>query len=148
LVGALGPYIARDFALTASQKGLLVAIPILGGALFRIPLGILSDRIGPKKAGTIGQGIVLLPLVWGWLYGDTWPQLMALGLLLGVAGASFAVALPLASRWYPPHHQGLAMGIAGAGNSGTVLASLLAPRLAEAVGWHGGFGLALIPVAL
>jgi NNP family nitrate/nitrite transporter-like MFS transporter len=148
LIGALGVYIARDFGLTASQKGLLVAVPILGGALFRIPMGILTDRIGPKKTGTIGQLIVLLPLLWGWLYGDSLPQLIALGLLLGVAGASFAVALPLASRWYPPQHQGLAMGIAGAGNSGTVLASLFAPRLAEVVGWHGVLGLALIPVAL
>jgi MFS transporter, NNP family, nitrate/nitrite transporter len=52
----------------------------------------------------------------------------------------------LASRWYPPRHQGLAMGIVGAGNSGTVLASLFAPRLAEALGWHGVFGLALMPV--
>jgi NNP family nitrate/nitrite transporter-like MFS transporter len=111
-------------------------------------MGILTDRIGPKKTGTIGQLIVLLPLLWGWLYGDSLPQLIALGSLLGVAGASFAVALPLASRWYPPQHQGLAMGIAGAGNSGTVLASLCAPRLAEVVGWHGVFGLALIPVVL
>jgi NNP family nitrate/nitrite transporter-like MFS transporter len=148
LLGALGVYIARDFGLTASQKGLLVAIPILGGSLFRIPMGILTDRIGPKKTGMIGQLIVLLPLLWGWLYGHNLPQLMALGLLLGVAGASFAVALPLASRWYPPQHQGLAMGIAGAGNSGTVLASLFAPRLAEAVGWHGVLGFALIPVIL
>jgi NNP family nitrate/nitrite transporter-like MFS transporter len=148
LLGALGVYIARDFGLTASQKGLLVAIPILGGSLFRIPMGILTDRIGPKKTGMIGQLIVLLPLLWGWLYGHNLPQLMALGLLLGIAGASFAVALPLASRWYPPQHQGLAMGIAGAGNSGTVLASLFAPRLAEAVGWHGVLGFALIPVIL
>jgi MFS transporter, NNP family, nitrate/nitrite transporter len=148
LLGALGVYIARDFGLTASQKGLLVAIPILGGSLFRIPMGILTDRIGPKKTGMIGQLIVLLPLLWGWLYGHNLSQLMALGLLLGIAGASFAVALPLASRWYPPQHQGLAMGIAGAGNSGTVLASLFAPRLAEAVGWHGVLGFALIPVIL
>jgi MFS transporter, NNP family, nitrate/nitrite transporter len=148
LIGALGIYMARDFGLTASQKGILVAIPILGGALFRIPMGILTDRIGPKKTGMIGQLVVLLPLVWGWRFADNLPQLMALGLLLGVAGASFAVALPLASRWYPPQHQGLAMGIAGAGNSGTVLASLFAPRLAEVVGWHGVFGLALIPVIL
>jgi MFS transporter, NNP family, nitrate/nitrite transporter len=91
---------------------------------------------------------VLLPLLWGWLYADSLPQLIALGLLLGVAGASFAVALPLASRWYPPQHQGLALGIAGAGNSGTVLAALFAPRLAEIVGWHGVLGLALIPVVL
>jgi NNP family nitrate/nitrite transporter-like MFS transporter len=65
-----------------------------------------------------------------------------------VAGASFAVALPLASRWYPPEHQGLALGIAGAGNSGTIVAALAAPRLAEHVGWHAVFGLAAIPVAL
>lgn len=148
LIGALGVYIARDFGLTPGQKGLLVAIPLLGGALVRIPLGVLTDRIGPKKTGAIAQCIVVLPLLWGWRFGHDLPQLMALGLLLGVAGGSFAVALPLASRWYPPEHQGLAMGIAGAGNSGTVLASLFAPRLAEAVGWHGVFGLALIPVLL
>jgi NNP family nitrate/nitrite transporter-like MFS transporter len=134
--------------LTASQKGILVAIPILGGSLFRIVMGLLTDRIGPKKTGLIGQLVVLLPLIWGWRFADDLPQLMALGLLLGVAGASFAVALPLASRWYPPQHQGLAMGIAGAGNSGTVLASLFAPRLAEVLGWHGVFGLALLPVVL
>jgi NNP family nitrate/nitrite transporter-like MFS transporter len=148
LIGALGVYIAKDFGLTASQKGILVAIPILGGSLFRIPMGLLTDRIGPKRTGMVGQLIVLVPLLWGWLFADDVPQLLALGLLLGVAGASFAVALPLASRWYPPQHQGLAMGIAGAGNSGTVLASLFAPRLAEGLGWHAVFGLALIPVVL
>jgi nitrate/nitrite transporter NarK len=89
LIGALGVYIARDLGLTASQKGILVAIPILGGSLFRIAMGILTDRIGPKKTGMIRQLIVLLPLVWGWRFGNNLPQLMALGLLLGVALASF-----------------------------------------------------------
>ena len=148
LLGVLGVHIAGDFGLTASQKGLLVAVPILGGALVRIPLGVLVDRIGPKRTGILGQLLVTMPLVWAWLGGRSLPEMFALGLLLGVAGGSFAVALPLASRWYPPQHQGLAMGIAGAGNSGTVLAALLAPRLAEAVGWHNVFGLALIPVLL
>ena len=101
LIGALGVYIARDVGLTPSQKGLLVAIPLLGGALVRIPMGVLTDRIGPKKTGAIAQCIVLLPLLWGWRFGHDLPQLMAVGLLLGVAGGSFAVALPLASRWYP-----------------------------------------------
>ncbi|MCI0596607.1 MAG: MFS transporter [candidate division Zixibacteria bacterium] len=68
--------------------------------------------------------------------------------MLGIAGGSFAVALPLASRWYPRQHQGVAMGIAGAGNSGTVLASLFAPSLAEIMGWRNVFGIALIPVTL
>ena len=72
--------------------------------------------------------------------------MLLVGLLLGVAGASFAAALPLASRWYPPRFQGLAMGIAGAGNSGTALATFFGPRLALAWGWHAVFGLALIPL--
>ena len=148
LMGVLGVHIAGEFGLTAAQKGLLVAVPILGGALVRIPLGILVDRIGPKRTGVIGQLLVLLPLLGAWLWGRNLSEMLALGLLLGVAGGSFAVALPLASRWYPPQHQGLAMGIAGAGNGGTVLAALLAPRLAEAVGWHNVFGLALIPVVV
>jgi NNP family nitrate/nitrite transporter-like MFS transporter len=58
---------------------------------------------------------------------------------LGVAGASFAAALPLASRWYPARYQGLAMGIAGAGNSGAALATLFGPRLAQVWGWHAVF---------
>lgn len=148
LIGVLGVHIASSFGLTASQKGLLVAIPILGGSLVRIPLGILVDRIGPKRTGILGQLLVMIPLGWAWLFGRSLHEIMALGLLLGIAGGSFAVALPLASRWYPPQHQGLAMGIAGAGNSGTVLAALLAPRLAERVGWHHVFGLALIPVVI
>lgn len=148
LIGVLGVHIADDFGLTASQKGLLVAIPILGGSLVRIPMGILVDHMGPKRTGILGQCLVTIPLIWGWLLGRTFHEFMAIGLLLGVAGGSFAVALPQVSRWYPPHHQGLAMGIAGAGNSGAVLTALLAPRLAERVGWHNVFGLALIPVLL
>ncbi len=146
ILGPLSVYITNDFELSASQKGLMVAVPILGGALFRIPMGILSDRIGPKRTGLVGLLITLAPLIWGWLWANSLSQIMALGILLGVAGASFAVALPLASRWYPREHQGMAMGIAGAGNSGTVFAALFAPRMAETVGWHGVMGLAAIPV--
>ncbi|ANB61709.1 MFS transporter [Anoxybacteroides amylolyticum] len=84
---------------------------------------------------------------WGWKFADHLSELYVVALLLGVAGASFAAALPLASRWYPPQYQGLAMGIAGAGNSGTVLTTLFANRIAQHYGdWHIVFGLALIPV--
>ena len=69
LLGVLGAHVANDFGLTASQKGLLVAIPILGGSLVRIPLGILVDRIGPKRTGIVGQALVMIPLVWAWLGG-------------------------------------------------------------------------------
>jgi len=83
----------------------------------------------------------------GWRLAHTAAHFYVLGFFLGIAGASFAVALPLASRWYPPEYQGLAMGIAGAGNSGTLLATLFAPRIAERFGWAGAFGFAILPVA-
>jgi MFS transporter, NNP family, nitrate/nitrite transporter len=146
LMGVLGVYISKDFGLTPTQKGFMAAVPLLGGSLVRLPLGLLVDRIGPRKTGQIAQLIVILPLLGVWLFASSFNRLLAFGLLLGVAGGSFAVALPLASRWYPPKHQGMALGIAGAGNSGTVLASLFAPKLAEIFGWHTVFGLALIPV--
>ena len=148
ILGPLGVYISQDLGLSAAQKGLLVAVPILGGALLRIPMGILTDRIGPRRTGLTGLCLTLLPLVWGWLFADALGEVIVAGLLLGVAGASFAVALPMASRWYPPEHQGIAMGIAGAGNSGTVLTMLMAPRLAEHIGWHGVLGLAAIPILI
>ena len=148
LMGALGVFIAQAFHLTPGQKGLLVAIPLLGGAILRIILGIAADHFGPRKTGLAGLALTLVPLLWGWLHSGSTTDLVGIGLMLGVAGASFAVALPLASRWYPPQFQGLALGIAGAGNSGTVFGALFAPRLAEHFGWRAVFGLATIPVML
>lgn len=146
LLGALGTFIAEELGLSAAEKGLITAIPLLAGSGFRLVLGPLSDHIGSRRAGLIGLTLTVVPLLFGWLFAHSLADVVIVGILLGVAGASFAVALPLASRWYPPEHQGLAMGIAGAGNSGTVLAALVAPRLAAQVGWQPVLGLALVPV--
>jgi len=148
LLGALGNYIASDLNLSPTQKGLMTAIPLLGGSILRLVFGQLTDLIGPKKTGCLGLALTTLPLLGGWLWADSIGKIYCVGLLLGVAGASFAVALPMASRWYPAKHQGLAMGIAGAGNSGTLLATLFAPRLAEAFGWHTVFAIALVPLTI
>lgn len=148
MLGALGVFAAESLGLSSAQKGLMVAVPVLSGSLLRIPVGLLSDRIGARRMGVALLIGLYVPLLVGWLGATTFGSVLLLGLLLGVGGASFAVALPLASRWYPPGRQGLAMGIAAAGNSGTVLSNLLAPRLAVSVGWHGVFGLALLPVSL
>jgi NNP family nitrate/nitrite transporter-like MFS transporter len=92
--------------------------------------------------------LVILGLAGSWGFGvHSFARTLALGIVLGLAGASFAIALPLASRWYPPEHQGTALGIAGAGNSGTALAALLAPGLAVAFGWQNVFGLAAVVLA-
>ncbi|MFO0842579.1 MAG: MFS transporter [Gemmataceae bacterium] len=133
----------------ASDKYLMVALPILGGAALRLVLGVMTDRWGAKKTGLIGMALTAVPLLLGWLWVSSYGQMLLVGTLLGVAGASFAAALPLASRWYPPQYQGLAMGIAGAGNSGTALATMFAPMIAATTGdWQFVFALALLPLAV
>jgi NNP family nitrate/nitrite transporter-like MFS transporter len=149
MLGPLGVQIATDLGLSHAQKGLMVATPVLAGAILRIVMGLAVDHLKPKMAGAIGQVIVIVTMFVAWYFGiHSYEQTLILGVFLGVAGASFAVALPLASRWYPPEHQGTALGIAGAGNSGTAIAALVAPSLAIAFGWTNVFGLALIPLVL
>ena len=149
LLGPMAVQIATDLGLTTQQRGFMVATPILAGAVFRLVLGYFADRYSPKSAGIVGQVLVIAALTVAWINGvHTYEQTLLLGVFLGFAGASFAVALPMASQWYPAEHQGKAMGIAGAGNSGTVFAALLAPLLAAAFGWSNVFGFALIPLLL
>ena len=149
ILGPLGVQIAHDLGLTAAQKGLMVATPVLSGALLRMVMGMLVDHLKPKLAGAIAQVIVIAALLFSWWHGvNSFQQVLMLGLFLGLAGASFAVALPLASRWYPPEHQGTALGIAGAGNSGTVLAALFAPLLALHFGWQNVLGMAALPLVI
>jgi len=149
VLGPLGVQIATDLGLTTQQRALMVATPILAGAALRFLMGLLADRTSPRSAGLLGQVIVIGALFGAWQLGiHSYEQALLLGLFLGFAGASFAVALPLASQWYPPQHQGKALGIAGAGNSGTVLAALFAPGLAALYGWNNVFGLALVPLVL
>ena len=149
LLGPLAPDISKALALTPAQKGLMVAVPTLAGALLRVVNGLLVDRIGPKRSGAISQIIVIAGLFTAYTVGvDSFSGTLALGVILGFAGASFAIALPLASRWYPAEHQGKAMGLAGMGNSGTVLAALFAPTLAKLFGWNAVLGLACIPLSI
>ena len=148
IFGPMTPFIAEQIHLSATQKGLLTAIPLLGGSFFRPILALLADRVGGRRAGLIGLSLTLVPLILGWHFATTLWQFYLIGFVLGIAGASFAVALPLAGRWYPPEHQGLAMGLAGAGNSGTLIITFFGPRLAQHFGWQAVFGLAILPVVL
>ncbi|HQT25320.1 MAG TPA: nitrate/nitrite transporter [Burkholderiales bacterium] len=147
ILGPLGVSISRDLGLSPAQKGLMVATPVLSGAILRIAMGLAVDRLSPRKAAILGQVAVILALLVAWIHGiHSYGETLILGGFLGVAGASFAAALPLASRWYPAEHQGTAMGIAGAGNSGTALSAMFAPSLAAAYGWGNVFGMAIIPL--
>jgi MFS transporter, NNP family, nitrate/nitrite transporter len=146
--GAMAPFISETFHLSAAQKGFMVSVPILAGALMRFPLGVLSQYIGRKNAAMVEMGLIIVALAFGYFYVNTYDGVLAMGVLLGIAGASFGVALSLGSGWFPPKYKGLAMGIAGAGNSGTVLAVLFAPPLAAKYGWSTVYGLAACTMLL
>ena len=137
LIGVLGVHIARDLGLTSGQMALLAAIPVLAGSLLRLPVGVLVDRFGPKRVGMGVMGLVttaLFSISASAFTDDIFLYVSAA--LLGLAGVSFSIAIPLVSRHYPPEHQGMALGLTAVGGVGTVVAALLAPRMAEAFGWQ------------
>lgn len=146
-LGPLMVYITKQLSIPVAEKFTLVAVPILAGAIIRVIMGVSCDHFGSKVTGTVGQLIVIAAIAIVWLFGlDSKFEVEVLGVALGVAGASFAVALPQASKWYPPQYQGIVMGIAGAGNMGTVLDALIIPSLAEKYGWQNAIGTLLIPL--
>jgi NNP family nitrate/nitrite transporter-like MFS transporter len=151
MLGPLSTEIAEalaknGFMITPSQKATLLSLPILSGAILRILLGFLVDKIGPKKTALMAQGIVIAALLLAFFRGDsiTYNELLMVALGLGFAGASFAVALPQAGQWYPPKLQGVVLGIAGAGNIGVVLDFIFAPKIAEFWGWSAVFGVGAV----
>ena len=152
LNGAMGPFITETYKLTPAQTGFMISLPILAGAIMRFPLGVLAQYIGRKNAAITEMVIIVLAMAYGFFFVSSYNDVLAMGVLLGIAGASFGVALSLGSGWFPPEHKGLAMGIAGAGNSGTVLAVLFAPPLAQIYGWQTVYGFAglvmLVPLAV
>ena len=148
LNGAMAPFISESFGLTPAQKGFMISVPILAGALMRFPLGVLAQYIGRKNAALVEMSLIVAALGFGFFLVDSYDAVLAMGVLLGIAGASFGVALSLGSGWYPAKYKGLAMGIAGAGNSGTVLAVLFAPPLAQQFGWQAVYGIAAATMLL
>ncbi|EUJ59208.1 nitrate/nitrite transporter [Listeria fleischmannii] len=120
--------IAVSFDLSASQKSLLIATPVLLGSIMRIPMGILSDRLGGKKVYIGTMIFIILPLIFVPMV-QSFPLLILLALLLGMAGTTFAIAISYVSAWFPPEKQGLILGIAGMGNIGNALAGLIIPQI-------------------
>jgi NNP family nitrate/nitrite transporter-like MFS transporter len=148
LNGAMAPFISETFNLSPAEKGLMLSIPILAGALMRFPLGILSQYIGRKKATLVEMGLIAVAMLFGFFFVKSFNDLLAMGVLLGIAGASFGVALSLGAGSFPAKNKGLAMGLVGAGNVGTAVSVLIAPPLAQAYGWVAVYGLAAIAICI
>ena len=148
LNGAMAPFIKESLQLTPAQVGLMLSVPIFAGALMRFPLGLLAQYIGRKNATLVEMGGIAIALLYGYFFVQTFDHLLAMGVLLGIAGASFGVALSLGSGSFAPRYKGLAMGLVGAGNVGTSVAALLAPLLAQLWGWKMVYGLAALGLLL
>jgi len=149
LIGALGVFIGQTFHLSPAQKGLLVSIPLLGGSILRIVQGAATDHFRPRKVGIAGMVLTLVPLVWGWTRSTSLTDMWGIGLLLGIAGASFAVGIPFVSRWFTADRQGTALCIYGVGNIGTAVAVFSMPMLVQTFGGRqGAFLFFLVPVTI
>jgi NNP family nitrate/nitrite transporter-like MFS transporter len=146
LLGPLGPDLQDHLGLSELQLSIVVSVPVLLGSLMRIPLGALADRYGGHRVFSALMAFTPLPLIGLALVHDTLGSVIALGLLLGFAGASFAVGVPFVNRWYAPERQGAALGIYGVGMGGTVLGGLTAPAIADEFGISGPFWFATILV--
>src|SRR6266542_562781 len=133
LVGALAPTLAQTYGLSAKEKSLLIAIPVLLGALGRIPAGMLADRFGGRRVFT---ALLLLSAIPAALIGvsNSYAQLIGLGLFLGIAGSTFPVGIGFTSKWFTPDQQGTALGVYGMGNIGQSVVVFGAPVLAIALG--------------
>jgi MFS transporter, NNP family, nitrate/nitrite transporter len=138
MLAPLAPTFRELYRLSATEVGLLVAVPVVLGALGRIPLGLLTDRFGGRVIFTALMAGTVLPLLAVSLV-DSYGSLLGVSLLLGMSGASFAVGVPFVAAWYPPERRGFALGVYGMGNIGTAIAALVGPRVAAAAGWPSAF---------
>jgi MFS transporter, NNP family, nitrate/nitrite transporter len=137
MFGPLAPFISKQISLSATQAGFLVAVPVLAASIVRVTFGNLFQSVNGRRLALLGISlsslpalVLLLPIVPGYTL------LLVLGVFLGVGGASFAIALPMAGGSYPPRVQGLVLGLAAAGNIGAVLDGFLFPGLAMRYGWQ------------
>jgi NNP family nitrate/nitrite transporter-like MFS transporter len=136
LIGPLGVRYAADLGLTATQKSLLVAMPVLVGSLGRIATGALTDRFGGRLMFTALTLISILPVLLVALAGSigSYPLLLIAAFFLGIAGTTFAVGIPFVNGWYAASRRGFATGLFGAGMGGTALSAFFTPRF---VRWFG-----------
>lgn len=146
LVAPLAPQFQELYDLSNTQISIVIATPVILGALFRIPIGILTDRFGARVVFPLLMLVVIVPVVFIGILGGSFGGLLFWGFFLGLAGSSFAVGVPFVSKWFPPRMQGLALGIYGIGTIGTAIAAYTAPAIAGALGWQWAFWVYIVPL--
>lgn len=139
IIGPLSPALQKHLGLSEFQTAAMVAVPVLLGSLLRVPLGLLADIYGGRRVLSTLMGFSVLPIAALSVWHDSLTSIIALGFLLGIAGASFAVGVVFVNGWYAPERRGFALGVYGMGMGGTVLAALSAPRISDALGLSAPF---------
>ncbi len=134
MFAVIGIPIKETLGLNETQFGILIAMPVLTGSLFRLPIGILTDIYGGR---IVFMGLMVSTIFPIWLIsqGTEYWHYLVTGLFVGLAGASFTVGIAYVARWFPKNQQGTAMGIFGAGNVGAAITKLVAPSIVVAYGW-------------
>ncbi len=149
MFGVIGIPIRRELNLNGTEFGLLMATPVLSGAVLRVPLGIWTDRFGGRRVMVILLVLCAVP-VWLVGYATAYWHFLAIGLALGAVGGSFAVGSPYVARFFPMSKRGFAMGVFGAGNVGAAINLFVTPALVEQYGWRfvpHAYALALLATA-
>lgn len=146
-IAPIAPTFRQMYHLSATGVGFLIAVPVLLGAVARIPLGMLTDRYGARIVFSVLLAVLIVPTV---LMGvvHSYLALIATTFVLGLAGASFAVGVPFTAAWYPPARQGFALGVYGMGNIGTAVAAMIGPRLVARYGIASAYWVYVVPLAI
>ena len=148
LLGPLGPSLGERLALSPTQQSMVVAVPVIVGALGRIPVGALTDRFGARIMFPVVSLLTILPVLYLGHVADSYAQVLVGGFFLGLGGTTFAIGIPFVNGWYPPARRGTALGIFGAGMGGTAIAAFTTVQLADAVGPSFPFTLVAIVLAV
>jgi NNP family nitrate/nitrite transporter-like MFS transporter len=149
LLSPLAPGLKDSLGLSSFQQALIVAVPVIVGALGRIPVGALTDRLGGRVMFPAVSFATIIPVLYLGLFGHTsFAGLIVGGFFLGIGGTAFAVGVPVASGWFAAARRGTAIGIFGVGMGGTAISALSTVKLANAHGFATPFVLTAIVLAV
>ena len=149
LYAVLGLELQESLQLSATQLGLFFSAPVLTGALGRIPAGWLSEKYNPKNIYIL-QMIISAPPLFILPYIETLEGYIFLGLWIGLSGTSFTIGISYVTDWFKSNRQGTAMGIFGAGNTGSAITLALTPFIVSHWGWDSIgpiYGVGLLGIA-
>ena len=148
LLSPLAPKLKDSLHLTSFQQALIVAVPVIVGALGRVPVGALTDRLGGRVMFPAVSFATIVPVLYlGFVGHSSFAGLLVGGFFLGIAGTAFAVGVPFVNAWFAPERRGTAIGVFGAGMGGTAISALTTVKLSAAHGIAAPFVLTAVVLA-